>query len=369
MTGLCMEGCARRMRLTVALLVLFWLAGPGGATAQQALTLALLPFENVSGHVLGQRLIMPVVERGLIERGYRLVELERVETFLESNRIRNTGRLSQVQLAALRRETGADVALVGTVAIFNDSPTNPQWGLVARLLAADSSAIAWTASAGLTGDDFTRALGLGTITSAERLAEETVKALLGDLPRASEALALRRPWRLPLPRWLGPRAAYRSPTLDSDPPRRVAVLPFENASERKGAARIVTDVLTSVLVRQGRFEVVESGSVSEALVAIGAAPFGNLTFETLADLRKKIEFDAVILGTVYSYSEGIKPGATTSPQVTFDARMLDAASGRVLWMAERSRAGDDSRIVLEFGKIRGVVPLVVEVASAMLETL
>jgi hypothetical protein len=357
------------MPLAVVLLAVVGIPEARTATAQQPATLALLPFENVSGHVLGQRLIMPVVERALIERGYRLVDRDRLEAVLQASRIRNTGRLSQSQLAALRRETGAETAVVGAVAIFNDSPANPQWGLVSRMLAADSGAIVWTGAAGLTGDDFTHALGLGTITSAERLAEETVKALLRDLPRAGQPVSMRPAWRLPLPRFLGPRASYRSSTLDSDPPRRVVVLPFENASERKGAARIVTDVFTSVLARRGRFEVVESGTVSEALVAIGAAPYGNLDFETLAALRRTVEFDAVIFGTVYSYSEGIKPGATTSPQLTFDARMLDAASGRVLWVAERSRAGDDSRIVLEFGKIRAMVPLVTEVARAMLETL
>ncbi|MBI2528392.1 MAG: DUF799 family lipoprotein [Candidatus Rokubacteria bacterium] len=352
-----------------ALVTLAALGGGAAASAQEPAVLALLPFENVSGHVAGARVIMPILERALADSGYRALGPGQLEPFLARQRIRNTGQLSRTHLAALRRELGVARALVGSVAIFNDSAENPQWGLSARILATDSGAILWAASAGLTGDDFTIALGLGTITSAERLAAETVKALLRDLPGAGEPLRL-PPGRAPLlPRLFGVKAAFRSPVLDSDPPKRVAVLPFENVSDRKGAARIVADVLTTVLARRGRFEVVEPGTVSEALVAVGAAPYGTIDLDTLGALRQRLEVDAIILGTVFSYSEGLKKAATTSPEVALDARMLDAHSGRILWVAERARAGEDSRIALHFGTIRAMVPLVFRVVSEMLGTL
>jgi TolB-like protein len=328
-------------------------------------TLALLPFENLSGNVQSVRIIMPVVERALRAHGYQVVSPERLEPFLARNRIRDTGRLSRTQLAELRRELDVGLALVGSVAIFNDSAENPQWGLSARVLATDSGAIVWARSAGFTGDDFTIALGLGTVTSGARLAEETVKVLLRDLPRAGEALTMEPEGRGLLSRLFGSKAGYRSPTLDSDPPKRVAVLPFENLSERKGAGRIVTDVFITALVRSGRYDVVEPGTVSEALVAIGVAPYGTIDLETLADLRQRLEADAVILGTVFNYSEGLKRTATTSPEVAFDARMLDAGNGRILWLAEQTRNGDDSQIVLHFGKIRAVVPLILRIADEM----
>ena len=353
----------------IALAALALFGAASAARAQEPPALALLPFENVSGHAASVRMIMPVMERALGDRGYRVVGPARLETFLARHRIRNTGQLGRTHLAALRRELGVGLALVGSVAIFNDSPENPQWGLSSRILATDSAAILWAGSAGLTGDDFTIALGLGTITSAERLAAETVKALLRELPGAGEALAM-PPDRSPLlPRLFGGKAAFRSPAMDSDPPRRIAVLPFENVSERKGAARIVTDILTTVLARRGRFEVVEPGTVSEALVAAGAAPYGTIDLDTLSALRQRLELDAVILGTVFTYSEGLKKAATTSPQVALDARMLDAHTGRILWVAERARAGEDSRVAMHFGTIHAMVPLVVKVVTEMLGTL
>lgn len=328
-------------------------------------TLALLPFENLSGNVESVRMLMPVVERALRDRGYQVVRPERLEPFLVRNRIRDTGRLSRAQSTQLRREFDVGLALVGSVAIFNDSTENPQWGLSARVLATDSGAILWARSAGLTGDDFTIALGLGTVTSSAHLAEETVKVLLRDLPRAGEALTMPPEGRGLMSHLFGSRASYRSPTLDSNPPKRVAVLPFENLSDRKGAGRIVTDVFVAALVRSRRFDIVEPGTVSEALLAMGAAPYGNIDLETLAALRQLIEADAVILGTVFTYSEGLKRTATTSPEVAFDARMLDAESGRILWLAEQTRNGDDSQIALHFGKIRAVVPLILRVADEM----
>ena len=358
-------------RLAGALLaVLVVLAPAWPAAAQEAASLALLPFENVSGSLEAVRIVMPLLGQAVRDRGYRLADPGRLDAFLARYRIRNTGRLSRTHLAALRRELGVGLAMVGSVAIFNDSAGNPQWGLSARVLATDSGAILWAAGAGLTGDDFTIALGLGTITSGPRLAEETVKALLRDLARAGEPLVMPSRGRPVLSRLFGIKASYRSPTLESDPPRRVAVLPFENLSERKGAGRIVEDIFTVALARHGRFEIVEPGAVSEALVAIGAAPYGNIDLETLVALRQRVEVDAVILGTVLNYSEGLKrAGAATSPEVTLDARMLDAETGRIVWFAERVLNGDDSRIAMHFGTIKAMVPLVLKAASEVLDTL
>ncbi len=357
------------MRRIVLSAVIGLALGVAPVRAQERPALALLPFENVSGSVAGTRIVMPLVEGALTERGYRVVGPERLEPFLTRRRIRSTGQLSRRDLGELGREHGVTLALVGSVALFNDSPENPQWGLSARLLSAGSGAILWADSAGLTGDDFTIALGLGTITAPERLASETVKALLRDLPRAGERADGLQEHSGLLPRLFRAKAAYRNPTLDAAPPKRVAVLPFENLSERKGAGRIVTNIATAVLARRGRFEVVEPGTVSEALLAIGAAPYGTLDFDTLRALRGRLEADALILGTVYGYSEGLKKAATTAPEIALDARMLDMETGRILWVADGARNGEDSRIAMHFGTIHAMVPLVWRVLQDMLGTL
>ncbi len=352
--------------MIIALVVLG--AGPL-ARAQEPVKLALLPFENVSGSIRGQKVIMPVIEHGLEERGYQIVGPERLEPFLSRHRIRNTGMLSRRQLQALRQEFKVELAMVGSVDLFHDSEENPQWGLSSRILSTEDGTILWAESAGLTGDDFTTILGLGTIRSGEQLGREAVKLLLRTLPPAGGRFRVREGTSSPLRRFFGFKAGYRSPILNSDPPKRVAVLPFENASERRGAGRILTDLFTTALFQHGRFQVLEPGEVHEALIALGSAPYGAIDFETLKGLRERVGLDAVILGTVYTYNEGLKRGATTSPEVALDARMLHAETGRILWFAAHARKGEDYQIVLEFGRIRSMVPLALKVVGEMLESL
>jgi len=353
-----------------AIIAVLAVLGSGSpARAREPVKLALLPFENVSGSIRSLRIIMPMLEGGLRERGYQVVSQERLEPFLSRHRIRNTGMLSRRQLQALREEFEVELAMVGSVDLFHDSEENPQWGLSSRLLSTEDGAILWAESAGLTGDDFTTILGLGTIRSGERLGREVVRLLFRTLPPAGGRFKVKEGTRSPLRRFFGFKAGYRSPILDSDPPKRVAILPFENASERRGAGRILTDLFTTALFQSGRFQVLEPGEVQEALIALGAAPYGAIDFETLKGLRERIGLDAVILGTVYTYNEGLKKGATTSPEVALDARMLQAETGRILWFAAHARNGEEYQIVLDFGRIRSMVPLALKVIGEMLETL
>lgn len=350
------------------------------ATADEGADIALLPFENVSGSISGSRIITPLVAQALVERGYRPLPQDRLERFLFAQRIRNTGMLSRSHAAALRRELGVERALVGSVALYNDSSVNPQWGLSARVLSTDGGTIVWAGNTGVTGGDFTKPLGIGAITSGEKLAGEAASLLLRDLPAAGSPLVVPRRrgvvTRLRAvfgfgsrPEFGRSRSGFRSPVLDSAPPKRVAVLPFENLSERKGAARILADLFTNALFHHGRFEVVEPGSVAEALLAAGVVAYGVIDAQSLAELRKHVGADAVVIGTVFNYNEGLKRGPTSSPEIELDARMLDAGSGKILWFASRSRRGEDSEIALELGRIRSMVPLATKVVREMVSTL
>lgn len=361
-----------RFGLLLVFHALLQLGGAAFAEAQEAVRLALLPFENVSGSTKSAGIVMPMIEQILKEKGYRLVGQKELEPFLFRNRIRNTGMISRRHLAGLREAFGVRLAMVGSVDLFHESDEpedTPQWGLSSRVLSTENGSILWAESAGFAGDDFTGILGLGRVRSVERLGRETVRLLLRNVPRAGE------PFRAP--EVAGPsffrirsfRAGYRSPKLQAQLPRRVAVLPFNNASERRGAGRILTDIFTTALVCDGRFEVMEPGEVNEALIALKTASYGAIDFESLSGLRNRIGVDAVILGTIYTYNEGIKPRAKTAPEVELDVRMLSAGSGEILWSALHGRAGTDYQIALDFGVVSSMVPLILKVVAEMLETL
>jgi hypothetical protein len=349
--------------VAAAALSLLSAATPGeGATR-----IAILPFQNVSGHVQAPVLIMPLIAPALRDRGYDVVEPEALESFLAQRRIRATNKLSQEQLLALRGQFGAALALMGSIDLFADTAGNPQWGLSARIRDIMSGQIVWADAAGFTGDDFTGFLGLGTITSPEQLAVKTVQAVFRSLPpdgMMPEVTQPRRSGPGKASRWV-----FRSPRLDTDPPKRIAVFPFENGTERRGAALIVDDLITIGLVRAGRFQVEDPGEVYRGLQALGFVPYGGIDLETLRVIRDNFGVDAVIVGRVEDYNEGLRPGASASPSIALDARMLDVKTGEILWMGSHEARAEDSQIVLEFGTIKSIVPLGMKAIAKLVATM
>jgi TolB-like protein len=311
---------------------------------------------------------MPLVYRAVQERGYEVIEARSLEPFLIRHRIRATEKIRREQLDALGKELGASLALVGSIDLFADTPGNPQWGISGRLLSADGGRMLWAGAAGITGDDFTGFLGLGTVTSPDRLAELAVGALFNDLPSGVVQGESPKSVRSGRSRKV-PGRIFHDPQLDTEPPRRVAVLPFENATERRGAALIVDDLMITALFQVGRFEVVDPGEVTHALQTLGVAPYGAIDLDSLRRIGEALGADAVILGRVADYNEGLRPGTSTSPSIALEARMLETKTGKILWMGYQEGNGEEYQVVLEFGKIKSMVPLAMRVIVDLAETM
>lgn len=352
----------------MALLTTIWLIGGAVSSSHAGTRIAVLPFQNVSGHLRSPGIITPLIEPGLRRRGYTVLASSTLEPFLVQHRIRATNRLSREQLVALGNEFGAAFAMVGSIDLFADTPGNPQWGLSARLLETGTGRIVWADAAGITGDDFTGFLGLGTVTSPEDLAERVVAMLFQSLPLAGTAGEEQTAARPARSRKVA-RRVFRDPRLDTEPPKRVAVLPFENGTDRRGAALIMDDLMLAGLFRVGRFEVVDAGEMQQVLQRLGLAPYGAIDLESLRRIGDAAGVEAVVLGRVEDYNEGLRPGTSTSPSIAFDARMLDAKSGQILWMGCHEGRGEESQIVLEFGKIKSMVPLAMKVIAELVGTM
>ena len=277
--------------------------------------------------------------------------------------------LSRRQLNDLKPAFEADVAMVGSVDLFHQSEENPQWGISSRAVSTNDGRILWAESTGRTGGDYTGLLGLGTITSSSALAREVVKILFEDLPPSGSPFPVPQGQRTQTVGFLSTRAGYRSPVLDTSARWRVAVATFENQSERYGAGLILAHVLTTALFRHGRYEVADPGELGAALITLGRTPYGGLDFTTLRELKKRAGVNAIFLGTVYRYNEGLKQGASTSPEISQDIRMLDTESGKILWFGSAERNGDKYQTVLDFGTIRSMVPLIRKTMGEMLGTL
>lgn len=117
--------------------------------------------------------------------------------------------------------------------------------------------------------------------------------------------------------------------------RRVAVLPFRASTEIIGAS--VSDMFVTEILRTQRYELIErsqlSGVLGEAEVQLSGLSTGQA-----AQLGQLAGADAVIIGTVSEYETMAHRGKTL-PVVGLSVRMIDSATGRILWSVDHAARG------------------------------
>lgn len=146
----------------------------------------------------------------------------------------------------------------------------------------------------------------------------------------------------------------------------VALLPFANAAALYGEDQQVRNPLTSKVFATGVVPAEAPGvltrilsdqlaaksdshimppeeSVGERAALISEAMVASER-RLVAALGRRLEADAVLMGTLYRYRErvGLKYSADTPAAVTFDLLLLDSASGRVVW----SQSFDEEQLPL-----------------------
>ena len=338
---------------------------------------ALLPFENISGQANIAVVVMPKIRKALEGKGYSLLAEDDVEKLLHENRIRKTSGISIKNARIFREKLGVEYIVVGGFHLSAVVKDNPQFGLSAKIVSSDDASILWAESAGATGDDFTRILGFGTIKSMETLIARVVDSLFRSLPHAGHEFNGKHQV-LSLPRGIF-RHLYKTSVVDyfkkdelkGGPPLRVAVMPFENLTERAGSAKIVTNVFVTELFKAGIYDVVELGEADEKVIEGNVWVYGGVNYEGIKRLGKELKVDAIIIGSVETYNEGLK-SETTLPEVELYARMLSAREGEdgsIIWTCHSFKRGKDTQIVLEFGIVKSMVPLVANAIKEMVGTL
>jgi hypothetical protein len=119
---------------------------------------------------------------------------------------------------------------------------------------------------------------------------------------------------------------------------RVAVIPFENLTEDRGAAARMSRYFVSELLEAEVFDVVEPGEVSEGMVRIGSARVAELTREQIIELGKDFRAQALFLGSV-TESATVRSGSTSESVVTLDVRLVETETGAVIWGATLTETG------------------------------
>ncbi|NOY64840.1 MAG: hypothetical protein GXO97_05515 [Nitrospirae bacterium] len=120
---------------------------------------------------------------------------------------------------------------------------------------------------------------------------------------------------------------------------RVAVLPFENLSSEKEAAKRIRRTVIAELLSRG-VDVIEPGEVTRVLRELEIRSPTALSIEDIQKTGKKLKVDALITGSVIAYriSRGIN---VSYPEVTIQLMLIDTETGNILWSVWNTEGGPD----------------------------
>ena len=118
---------------------------------------------------------------------------------------------------------------------------------------------------------------------------------------------------------------------------RLAVLPFENQTPALRAGVVASDLLVSELLATGAVGLMDPSEVTDLLRRDGLDP-GDVTHLPSAQrLGRILQVSHVLKGSVTEFR--YKPGLSETPVVGITARVVDVASGEVVWTASQARSG------------------------------
>jgi len=122
--------------------------------------------------------------------------------------------------------------------------------------------------------------------------------------------------------------------------QKIAVLPFYNLSGDGYAAARVTRAFTTELIISQRFQIVDPSLLSGELERINAGfdAQGLIPLPKLRDAATALGATAVIRGSVNEYAMR-RSGTGEYPVVSFDAEMVDVATGIVVWRISVTQTG------------------------------
>lgn len=116
---------------------------------------------------------------------------------------------------------------------------------------------------------------------------------------------------------------------------KVAVLPFDNLSQDRAAGDKVQKLFYLEVLALDVFEVAEPGQVTKVMRTTAADALGPADYQKIG---KDLGVDAVFVGSVVDFAES-RSGATASPEVTIQLRLIETHSGSTVWSTGRTRSG------------------------------
>ncbi len=295
----------------------------------------ILPVVNYSEKSEAHILLSPRLHENLDRLGITYLTSDALRPLLREHRIRSRGWAGLEGARILYRETLARYLILGSWDVFR-TEVNPEIGLSLRILDLEYMTLVSAVSVGLTGADFTGALGLGQITSIEELADLAMR-------RAVDAL-------LPLPAYETPRLSYRGCF-------QMALIPFDNYSNTPNAGEIVTNIVLSRLMSQGYF-VVEPGFVRELGLTLEVVNRGGVDYDSARSILASFGACRVVTGSVGKFDIARGKPTQSVPRIALGIRVMSPEDGNLYMMEELQGEGDDGEGMFQSGRIHALVPLV-----------
>ncbi len=294
----------------------------GGDTGPR---LAILPLANHSGRMEAVEVLVPGIHERLYEAGVEFMTAQELRPLLREHRIRGIGQIGAGGAALIRRKTGVNYILLGSIDVYDEQSMDVAISL--RILNARSLRLVKATSVSAAAEDYTGFFDFGRVTEMSVVADRV-------LDEAFENLG----WPLLAPTKLAQADA-----------KRVAIIPFENMSEIPQANAIMANILLSNLLAEGYFTL-EPGFVNEVFLLRRTMARGAIDVETLRFLHETFSIDIAVTGVV-DFMQSARGDLTLSvPSLAFGARLLDADIGRPRAAWDIRREGTEGEWLLGLGR-------------------
>lgn len=305
------------MRRRSLLAPLLLAAGALAGRAALADSVALLPVrQGVRVEGLGARLEQAVTAE--LARRATVIDAERIRAALRAERLRNVDAALPDRLRAIAAALGADWLISAAI---HDAPEQlvPDLTVSARLYDGRTGRMAWAGAVARSGLDTRGLLGIGEVTDLAALLPPVVAELLAGVELGAAASP-----------GVGVAAA----------PDLVGIVPFTVNEVVDGleVAAAATETIRALLVAAG-VPLAEPGCVTTALRGPGGIQWGELSAAVRAELRDACGAARLVTGSVERWE--VRGGISPEPVVAVAVRLLDAESGRILFVGSLEAGGFD----------------------------
>jgi hypothetical protein len=152
--------------------------------------------------------------------------------------------------------------------------------------------------------------------------------------------------------------------------QRVGVIPFRSMTADAFAGEKFTSAFITALLSSRKFEVVDPGIFANALKQVAGAriPEDSLTPEQIKKIGETAGVQGIFIGSVSQYDMQ-STGAGPFPVITAEARLVDVATGTVVWTSTVSDRGGPKTPIIGVGEVHTLGGLADALSRSMIETI